>query len=221
MAILGRFIQRKLDPADRLGEILFGLIMALAIIGAVRVGEEAVDNRGLLIAIVGCNLAWALVDAVMYVLVAVFERGRKFRLLREVQRAATDDAALEGIHGELGGALEPLVSPEVLRGFYAEVLKTIRSTGELKRAWVQRDDLLGGVAVALVIMMATLPVVAPYVLIANTTRAVRMSEAVAVGLLFLLGHRWGKIVGANPWALGAALTLIGGILVGLTVLLGG
>jgi len=39
MAILGRFIQRKLDPADRLGEILFGLIMALAIIGAVRVGE--------------------------------------------------------------------------------------------------------------------------------------------------------------------------------------
>jgi len=138
-----------------------------------------------------------------------------------VQGSATDDAAIEGIHGELGGTLEPLVSPEVLKGFYAEVLKTVRSTGELKRSWVQRDDLLGGVAVALVIMMATLPVVAPYVLIANTTRAVRVSEAIAVGLLFLLGHRWGKMVGSNPWALGAALTLIGGILVGLTVLLGG
>ena len=42
-----------------------------------------------------------------------------------------------------------------------------------------------------------------------------------MGLLFLLGHRWGKIVGSNPWALGAVLTLIGGFLVALTVLLGG
>jgi len=221
MKILPRFIRRKLDPADRLGEILFGLIMALAIIGAVRVGEEAVDNRGLLIAIVGCNLAWALVDAVMYVLVAVFDRGRKLRLLKEVQATASDDDALERIHGELGSSLEPLVSPEVLRGFYAEVLKTVRSDEGPKSAGVERDDLLGGVAVALVIMLATLPVVAPYVLIANTTRAVRVSEAIAVGLLFLLGHRWGKIVGSHPWGVGAALTLIGGLLVGVTVLLGG
>ena len=221
MAILRRFIRRKLDPADRLGEVLFGLIMALAIIGAVRVGEEAVDNRGLLIAIVGCNLAWALVDAVMYVLVAVFDRGRRLRLLKEVQGTTSDDAALERIHGELGGTLEPLVPPETLRGFYSEVLKSVRSGDCPKSAGIERDDLLGGVAVALVIMLATLPVVAPYVLIANTTRAVRVSEAIAVGLLFLLGHRWGKIVGSNPWGVGAALTLIGGLLVVLTVLLGG
>jgi VIT1/CCC1 family predicted Fe2+/Mn2+ transporter len=108
-----------------------------------------------------------------------------------------------------------------LQGFYSEVLKSVRSGNCPKTAGIERDDLLGGVAVALVIMLATLPVVAPYVLISNTTRAVRVSEAIAVGLLFLLGHRWGKIVGSNPWGLGAALTLIGGLLVGVTVLLGG
>src|SRR3954471_23221246 len=137
MTILRRFIRRKLDPADRLGEILFGLIMALAIIGAVRVGEEEIDNRGLLIAIVGCNLAWALVDAVMYVLVALFDRGRRIRLLREVQRTTSDDDAIDRIHGELGGSLEPLVSPEVLRGFYGEILKSVRANDQPKSGGIE------------------------------------------------------------------------------------
>ena len=90
------FIRRYLDPADRLGEILFGLIMALGFTGAVRLGHEAADNRALFIGIFGCNLAWAIVDGVMYVLTALFERGRKARLVREVLRAPTEEAADTG-----------------------------------------------------------------------------------------------------------------------------
>ncbi len=52
---MATFIQRCLDPADRLGEIPFGLIMALGFTGAVRLGVEDADNRTLFIAIFGCN----------------------------------------------------------------------------------------------------------------------------------------------------------------------
>ena len=69
------FIERYLDPATRLGEILFGLVMALGFTGAVRLGYEEADNRALFVGIFGCNLAWAIVDGVMYVLTALFERG--------------------------------------------------------------------------------------------------------------------------------------------------
>jgi VIT1/CCC1 family predicted Fe2+/Mn2+ transporter len=216
-----RFIRRSLDPSDRLGEILFGLIMALGIIGAVRVGEEAASNRSLFIAILGCNLAWALVDAVMYVLVALFERGRRAHLIRKVQANPSDAAALELIRSELDDSLEPLATPEARQGFYAEVLKSVRTAEAPKKAALQRGDLLGGAAVALVILMATFPILLPYLLIADTTRAVRLSELIAVTGLFLLGFQWGRLVSANPWKMGAALTVIGGILVGVTILLGG
>ncbi len=218
---LKSFIRRRLDLADRLGEILFGLIMALGIIGAVRVGEEEASKRSLFIAILGCNLAWALVDAVMYVLVALFERGRKAHLMRDVQAAATDEAAIDLIRGELDGSLEPIASPEARKVFYADVLKSVRAATVPKIAAVQRDDVLGGAAVALVILMATFPILLPYVLVADTTRAVRLSELISVTLLFLLGFRWGRIVGANPWKIGAVLTTVGGILVAVTILLGG
>lgn len=58
------FLERYLDPADRLGEILFGLIMALGFTGAVRLGHEEADSRALFIGIFGCNLACAIVDGV-------------------------------------------------------------------------------------------------------------------------------------------------------------
>jgi hypothetical protein len=221
MSGLTSFIHRRLDPADRLGEILFGLIMALGIIGAVRVGEEAPSNRSLFIAILGCNLAWALVDAVTYVLVAVFERGRRAKLIRHVQATSSDEAALKLIRNELDETLEELASPEALKGFYADVLKFVRAAGVPKEATVHRDDVLGGAAVALVILMATFPILVPYLILGDPTRAVRISELTAVTLLFLLGYRWGSMVGSNPWKIGAILTLVGGVLVGVTILLGG
>src|SRR5512144_2724238 len=96
------FLQRYLDPADRLGEILFGLIMALGFTGAVRLEHEKADNRALFIGIVGCNLAWAIVDGVMYVLTALFERGRKTRLVRDVLAAPSEATARQCIADELG-----------------------------------------------------------------------------------------------------------------------
>jgi len=74
---VGHSSRHVLDPVERMSEILFGLIMVLTFTGSLSVataGHEEV--RGLLIGAIGCNLAWGLIDAVMYLLTILVERGR-------------------------------------------------------------------------------------------------------------------------------------------------
>src|SRR6185295_14796209 len=175
---LPRFVHRYLDPGSRLGEILFGLIMALGIIGAVRLGVEDLSNRSMFIAILGCNIAWAIVDGVMYVLVDLFEQGRRHRLARQIQAETDDGKALALIQGELSGQVEPLCSPELLKLFYADVLKNVRGANPLK-VTLQKETVLGGIASAFVILVATAPILVPYLVIPDARNAVRVSEAIA------------------------------------------
>jgi len=214
------FIQRYLDPADRLGEILFGLIMALGFTGAVRLGHEEADNRALFIGIFGCNLAWAIVDGVMYVLTALFERGRKARLFREVLRAPSEEAALQRIEQELDGPLLELTTPQDRGQLYRWILAILRRE-QPATLRLRREDLLGGVAVALVIVLATFPVVVPYLVVSNPNLAVRLSHLIAMTLLFLLGAWWGRVVGGRSIRIATGLTLLGLTLVLITIALGG
>jgi hypothetical protein len=74
-----RFVHRYLDPGERLGEILFGLIMVLTFTSTARatLGEEGGGPRELLIATLGCNLAWGIIDGGMYVMSAILDRARE------------------------------------------------------------------------------------------------------------------------------------------------
>ena len=64
-----------LDPIDRNAEILFGVFMCLTFTGTMSVataGREEV--RTMLIAAIGCNTAWGLVDGVMHLLRTLVEK---------------------------------------------------------------------------------------------------------------------------------------------------
>ena len=77
------FASKYLDPATSMGEVLFGLIMTLTFtLGAgLTIQEEGREGaRQLLIATIGCNVAWGVIDGVFYVLGQLFERGRKRRV---------------------------------------------------------------------------------------------------------------------------------------------
>ena len=212
------FIRRNLDPASRLGEVLFGLIMALGFTSAVRFGIEEPDNRTLFVGILGCNIAWGVVDGVMYVLNEVFERGRKARLFQRLRGITDDTRARELVGAELDDRLSSL-TPDERHQVYGIVLSAVRRPADPAR--VSAQDLLGGTAVALVIVLATLPIVVPFLFVQDPTIASRLSHSIALVLLFSLGVWWARVVGASPWRIGAGLTLIGAVLVGICVLLGG
>ena len=63
--------------------------------------------------------------------------------------------------------------------------------------------------------------VLPLVLFGDPWFALRISNLVVVGLLFLAGYHWAKYVHANPWLTGFGLTGIGLALVAVATLLGG
>jgi hypothetical protein len=58
-------VHRYVDPATSLGEILFGLIMTLTFTlgaGIIIEDEGREGARELLIAVIGCNIAWGVID---------------------------------------------------------------------------------------------------------------------------------------------------------------
>ncbi len=214
------FIQRHLDPATRVGECLFGLIMALGITGAVRLGTNETSSHQLFVAVLGCNVAWGVVDGVMYVMLALFERSRKSRIVNCVVTAPDDAAAIEFIRAELGTRLEPLTTPEERQQLYQWVLELARRANR-EPPRIRREDILGGIAVGIMVLFATLPILVPFILLSNADVAVRCSNLIALGMLFWLGFWWARAVGANPYRISAGVAAVGIILVLITILLGG
>src|SRR5262245_45057284 len=97
-------VDRYLDPAESLGEVLFGLIMALTFTVGARIitAEHELDTRELIIAAVGCNIAWGIIDAVLFVLGSMFHRSRRVRFLRALKGATSEADALATIREEFG-----------------------------------------------------------------------------------------------------------------------
>jgi VIT1/CCC1 family predicted Fe2+/Mn2+ transporter len=78
-----------------------------------------------------------------------------------------------------------------------------------------------GIAAGLLVLLPTIPMLVPYLVFSDEIRAVRVSSAIALVLLFLIGEKWARMVGARPWRIGGALTLLGIVLVVITISLGG
>ena len=109
-----------LNPVDRISELIFGLLMALSFTGAVSVAEAGrEDIREMFIAALGCNLAWGLVDAVMYLVRTVTDRGRSLSLAHSVRTAPDAQAGCGLIEHSLSRVMAGLASPaeiEAIRG---------------------------------------------------------------------------------------------------------
>jgi len=142
-----RFIPRYLDPASRLGEILFGLIMVLTVTLAagLTVTDDRAGVRELLLAAIGCNVAWGIIDAVMYVMNCITVRSAKIRLVQAVQRVPDSNAALELIQTQIEPELQELIEPEEARAFSESVLKHLRQA-RITKTLLTREDLYGALA---------------------------------------------------------------------------
>src|SRR5262245_42493352 len=113
--------------------------MALGFTGAVRLGHAEANSRQLLIGIFGCNLAWAIVDGVTYVLTAHFERGRMARLARDVVAAPTEETAVARIEEHLTVRLDALATAEQRRQIAQWGSQNLRGM-KLEPPGLQRTD---------------------------------------------------------------------------------
>ncbi len=133
-----------LNPVDRVSEMLFGLFMALTFVGAVSVADRGdAQIRAMFIAALGCNLAWGMVDAVMYLVRTVTDRGRLLTLLRSVREAPDAKSAHRLIESALSRVAAGLVSAveiEAMRGaHHGAGLATGASEAGTARTWSPRS----------------------------------------------------------------------------------
>jgi hypothetical protein len=208
-----------LSPVDRVSEVLFGLFMALTFVGAISVAESGrAEIRQLLAAALGCNLAWGLVDAVMYLVRTITDRGRSLTLVRSV-RAAADAATGRRLIGDsLSRTAAGLVSEteiEAIRG------RIVALAAVPERPRLERDDLLAALAVFLLVVASTFPVALPFVLFDDVGTAKNVSRAVALSMLFLGGLALGRYAGYGSLKVGFMMAGLGTVLVAAVMALGG
>ena len=209
--------QRLLDPVDRVSEILFGLIMAVTIVGSLSVATAGREEiRTVMAAALGCNLAWGLVDAVMYLVQTLTERTRNLALARRVTVA---DAAMA--HRLIEDTLPPHVAaitgPDELEGMRRRLL----ALPPARRA-LGREDYFAAIAIFLLVVITTFPVVVPFMLTDNAALAMQTSRVVTLVMLFLAGLVLGRYAGhARPAVTGLVMLLLGAALIAAVKALGG
>jgi hypothetical protein len=211
--------RRLLDPDERFAEALFGLVMVVTITGTISVSEGGRgDVRDMLIAALGCNLAWGIADAVMWLLGTLMVRGRGLVALRAVRGASDPRLA----HDLIAAALPPLVADALGEADLELIRLRLAAAPEPPaRPWLGGHDLLAALAVCTIVFVSTFPVVIPFFFAEDALLALRMSNGIAIAMLFLLGQAAARHAGGKPWRFGLAMVALGCALVAAIVALGG
>ena len=208
-----------LDPIERACEILFGVIMVLTFTGSISVAEGgATETRTVLAAAIGCNLAWGIVDAAMYLMANFTDRARGLATLRAIRRSREHDAA----HRLILDALPPVVAA-VLTPIEVETMRERLNQLPEPSALVSlnRADFAGAAGVFLLVFLSTFPIVIPFLVVREVALALRASNAVAIVMLFVTGWSLGRYAGRPGWRTGLGMVAVGLVLVGITMALGG
>ena len=219
-AALGGTRRNILEPADRIAEVMFGLIMALTFTGSLSISYAGRnDVRAMLIGALGCNLAWGLIDGIFYVMVTFADRGGDTRAI-QAMRAASDPAhARKLLADTLPDEVSAVLTDEQLERVRVRLAEAPAS-GARERLGLR--DFLAALAVCALVFCSTLPIALPFLLIEGVQPAMRASNAIAIAMLFVAGLLYGRTVGGRrPWLVGLTMVLLGCLLVAMTIALGG
>jgi VIT1/CCC1 family predicted Fe2+/Mn2+ transporter len=220
MSVQSRGARRRvLDPVERMSEVVFGLIMVLSFTGSMSVataGHEEV--RAVLIGAVGCNLAWGIVDGVMYLLTQLIERGRSLSIGRAVRASPDAEQGRKLLVDALPEPLDRLFDGPALE-CAREKLAALPSLPDRPR--LRKDDWLAAFGIFLLVFLSTFPVVLPFLFFSPLHLAMRVSECVAIVMLYAAGQSLGRHAELGPTRTGLVMVGIGVVLVVVTIALGG
>jgi len=218
-AMQGQAREPLLSPVDRVSEMLFGLFMALTFVGAVSAANSGREEiRTMFITALGCNLAWGLVDAVMYLVRTITERGRKLTLAQAVRSAPDAQTGRRLVASFLSEVAAGLVSETEIEAVRARI---VAQPSLPARPALGRDDALAAVGIFLIVVLATFPVVIPFIVFSDVGTAMFASRALALAMLFLGGLALGRYAGYGSLRTGFVMVGLGAALVVAVIALGG
>lgn len=225
------FLSSLIDPIDRLSETIYSVLILLTFTLAFRIFKLSTEPSPLVVTdeymsellfgALGAILAWGVIDGIMYIVTEYFERGERRRLLWHIRAADNEGEAVGAIADELDYILEPITGETQRASLYQDILDHLRDA-EPQTVRLKRDDFLGAAACVFVALYSVLPSLLPFALLRHDyPLAIRVSNVISFGMLFLSGYQWGKHTGSDPWKTGALLVGLGALLVAIAIPLGG
>jgi hypothetical protein len=215
--------KRVLEPAERIAEVLFGLIMVLTFTGSLSVAgaynsTQTGDVRAMLVGALGCNLAWGVIDGLFYLMGCLAEKGRNLATYKALLASTTPEEGRSLIAGVLPPVIASLLQPSEIESLYNRALKLPEPPRHVR---LDFRDWWGAFGVFLLVFVSTFPVTIPFMVLQRLGWAMRLSNLVAVAMLFLAGWAYGRVIHRSPLAIGVVAVFIGLVIVTFTIALGG
>jgi hypothetical protein len=210
---------RLLNPIERISEILFGLIMALSFTCAISIVEtNRIEVKQMLIGAVGCNIAWGVIDAIMYLIVVLAQRGRDLAILNFVRKTSEPGKAIEYIAETFSPEFASVIREQSLEQMRKEI---VNAPPQLTSPRLSGKDFKMALGIFLLVFVSTFPVALPFIFISQVHLALRTSNGIAIVLLFIGGWILSRYGGYHKFRTGLYLALTGAGMVFLTISLGG
>ena len=122
------------------------------------------------------------------------------------------------IQEALPAYLVPITGPEELEGMRRRLLAQPAPTGTV----LNRRDYIASIGIFLFVVLATFPVVVPFMLTNDSAIAMRASQLIALAMLFVAGFVLGRYAGhLRPVLTGVYMALLGFALMAAVRALGG
>ena len=208
-----------LNTMDRVSEILFGIIMTLTFTCSIGIANtKNTEIRQLIIAAISCNIAWGLVDAIGFIVSTLVERSRKRTVLNSVLTTSDAEKARKYISDSLPPSIASVLEVADLEQIRKKLAKLPDSALQVR---LTTRHLKKSLMIFFLMFISTFPIVIPFIFIRDTQLALRISNMVAIVLMFFCGWSLAKYVGSNKWLMSFGLTLVGIVLVLITIALGG
>lgn len=227
----GGIFSRLLDPIDRLAQTIYSVLILLTFTLTLRVfdfhsdvvpplRDEIVVNE-LLFAAIGATIAWGVIDAMMYLLLELFQRSERHRLLQQIQAAPDVSSGIALVAEELDYVLDPITAEDERSQLYQSIYQRLLQS-EPRPIGLRREDFTGAIGTLLITILAVIPSLIPLVLFRHDTNlAIRGSNIVSFIVLFVAGYRWGQYTGGHPLRTGFILAGMAALMVFIAIPLGG
>ncbi len=210
---------RLMSPIERVSEILFGLIMALSFTCAISIAEtDRIGVKEMLFGAIGCNIAWGVIDAIMYLMIEFSQRGRNIAIMNYVRNTPDEERARKFIAETLSPEMAAVMGKQNLESIRQAIVQGAPKT---MRPRITGRDLKMALGIFLLVFLSTFPVAIPFALIPDVRVALRISNGIAIILLFIGGWVLARYSSYNKFRTGLYLALLGIGMVFLTISLGG
>jgi VIT1/CCC1 family predicted Fe2+/Mn2+ transporter len=154
----------------------------------------------------------------MYLMARLGERGRNAVIAQKVREEANPEKAHRIIANELPPLLGSIFESAQLE-LIRERITQVRASN--LRPTLTGRDWLGALGIFILVVLSTFPVVIPFIVFEDARTALRISNALAILLLFVCGFLFARHAGLRPFTTGAIMVVIGAALVSFAIALGG